>query len=136
MKRKFRLGDVPFKLLLEGLLKTIIGVSIIAIYLYVDTRPTAKYLDKCKIELSKKRILTRGCIYEVRGKYRSIYYRFMANGLQYEGWSKDYNLDGIPEEGDSIDIYYSEKDPELNLTVKYYEWQMKRHPLKNQKTSE
>lgn len=124
-KKKYKLKELPFKLLLKGTLKSIILIVIFGVYEYIDSRPTVKYLETCKSEFSKKRVRARGCIYKVRSKRLSLYYKFLANGLEYEGWSKYSNHDGIPEEGDSIDIYYSEKDPELNLTISYYNWIIK-----------
>ncbi|MBQ2224674.1 MAG: hypothetical protein II422_01780, partial [Prevotella sp.] len=51
------------------------------------------------------------------GDGKQLYdYDFIVNGVKFSGKSRYSHLNPpYPQEGDSIDVYYDEKDPNINL---------------------
>ena len=57
----------------------------------------------------------------IKATRRTFVYNFTVNGQQYEGYSKNYKKQRLPNIGDSIWVYYKEEDPNVNLWVGLFE---------------
>ena len=79
------------------------------------------YPERRKIKEYRKQLITRHCvtkayIYQVTNNTNTFYYTFTINDVEYSGMSRFSHLNPpYPREGDSIEIYYSEVDPNVNL---------------------
>jgi hypothetical protein len=67
-------------------------------------------------ELSIEHQVARGYIDRVVNRGGKLYYVFTVDGVEYSGvsWYAPMNKP-YPQRGDSIDVYYSEADPRVNL---------------------
>ena len=55
-------------------------------------------------------------INDITHRDNTIYYEFVVDGIKYSGISRYSHLNPpYPEEGDSIEVYYSQTDPNVNL---------------------
>lgn len=93
-------------------LSLIVGAICIRIFIYPERAMIKEYRKK----LTNSHCVTKAYINSITYKGNTIYYEFVVNGIKYSGISR-YSLlnPPYPEEGDSIDVYYSEKDPNINL---------------------
>lgn len=93
-------------------LAIIVVVFLIRILVYPERAKIKEY----RKELSVSHSVTKAYIYSITNRKTKIYYEFIVNGVKYSGISR-YSLlnPPYPEIGDSIDVYYSEADPNVNL---------------------
>lgn len=69
-----------------------------------------------KINRLSKHETVKAYVFDKTGKdWKSIHYRFVVEGKEYYGESPCSNTQPYPDEGDSIEVYYDAKDPDLNL---------------------
>ena len=112
-KRKFREKLFRFgEYLLHGIGYVLMGILAAYITSYSEVRRYREY----RVILKREHKTIKAYVYSGHSKSRTIYYRFDLNDTTYTGQSYYTTLGGIwPEEGDSINVYYSEKNPEINL---------------------
>ena len=79
------------------------------------------YPERAKIKEYRKKLVNNHCVTKayinaITHRDNTIYYNFIVDGIKYSGISR-YSLlnPPYPREGDSIEVYYSEKDPNINL---------------------
>lgn len=66
--------------------------------------------------LTMSHSVTKAYIYHVTNNTNTFYYIFTIDGVEYSGISRYSHLNPpYPREGDSIEVYYSETDPNVNL---------------------
>ena len=107
MKKK-ELWDFVWRFALTMLLV----VVFIRIFIYPERAMIKEYRKK----LVNNHCVTKAYIYDDSPRDNTIYYEFVVNGMKYSGISR-YSLlaPPYPEKGDSIEVYYSEDDPTINL---------------------
>ncbi len=100
-------------------LSLILVVIIFRIFIYPERAMIKEYREK----LTNNHCITRGYIYAENPRYITIYYEFFVDGIKYSGISRYSHLNTpYPQKGDSIDVYYDEKDPNINLwSGEFYE---------------
>jgi hypothetical protein len=100
-------------------LSLILVVIFILIFVYPERAMIKEYREK----LTNSHCITRGYINDITHRDNTIYYEFVVDGIKYSGISRYCLLDQpYPQEGDSIDVYYDEKDPNINLwSGEFYE---------------
>lgn len=93
-------------------LTIIVVVILIRILLYPERAIIKEYREK----LVKNHSVTMAYINAITHRDNTIYYEFIVNGIKYSGISR-YSLlkPPYPEKGDSIEVYYSDDDPNVNL---------------------
>ena len=94
------------------------GLGLLLLFLIVrfTIYPERARIKEYREELSIEHQVARGYINRVVNKGNTIYYVFTVDGVEYSGISR-YSLmeKPYPHKGDSIDVYYSEADPHVNL---------------------
>ena len=67
-------------------------------------------------KLINSHCVTKAYINATNPRDNTIYFEFVVNGIKYSGISR-YSLlkPPYPEKGDSIEVYYSDDDPNINL---------------------
>ena len=107
MKKK-ELWDLVWRFALTLLL---VIVSIRILY-YPERARIEDYRDK----LSISHRVTKGYINAITYRKNLIDYNFIVNGVKYSGKSRYSLLEPpYPEKGDSIEVYYKDDDPNVNL---------------------
>ena len=93
-------------------LTIVLVIFLIRILVYPERAKIKEY----RKELTTSHSVTKAYIYSITNRKTKIYYEFIVNGVKYSGISR-YSLlnPPYPEIGDSIDVYYSEADPNVNL---------------------
>ena len=89
------------------------------IFVYPERAMIKEYREK----LTNNHCVTRGYINDITHRDNTIYYEFVVDGIKYSGISR-YSLlnPPYPQDGDSIDVYYDKKDPNINLwSGEFYE---------------
>ena len=114
------MGKLKFKekirLYASLLLYLICSLLLGALVMYILEYPEKKRVQEFRKELKREHKTIRAYVYWTNDSRCTIYYRFKLNGTTYKGKSGYIRLGGIwPERGDSINVYYSEKNPEINL---------------------
>lgn len=94
------------------------ALSLLLLFLIVRFMiyPERAKIKEYREELSIDHQVARGYIDRIVHKDNTIYYVFTVDGVEYSGVSR-YSLSDkpYPQKGDSIDVYYSEADPHVNL---------------------
>ena len=93
-------------------LTIVLVIFLIRILVYPERAKIKEY----RKELTTSHSVTKAYIYSITNRKTKIYYEFIVNGVKYSGISR-YSLlnPPYPNKGDSIDVYYSEADPNVNL---------------------
>lgn len=93
-------------------LSIIVVIFFIRIFIYPERAMIKEYRKK----LINSHCVTKAFINATNPRDNTIYYEFVVNGIEYSGISR-YSLlnPPYPETGDSIEVYYSETDPNVNL---------------------
>lgn len=95
-------------------------IAIIAIYiLYYPARRKQK---EYRQELLEGHKTIRAYVYRRIGKHNTIEYSFSINNKTYVGESRYRQSDPYPDEGDSIEVFYKENKPEINLWSGCFDW--------------
>ncbi len=93
-------------------LSIIVVIFFIRIFIYPERAMIKEYRKK----LTNNHCVAKAYIYDDNPRDVKIYYRFVVNGIKYSGISHYSHLNPpYPREGDSIEVYYSEDDPNVNL---------------------
>ena len=95
------------------------GLGLLLLFLIVRFMiyPERARMKEYREELSIDHQVARGFINRSVHKDHTFYYIFTVDGVEYSGVSR-YSLmkdKPYPQKGDSIDVYYSEADPHVNL---------------------
>lgn len=94
------------------------GLGILLLFLIIRfmVYPERAKIKEYREELSIEHQVARGYINRIVHKDHTIYYIFAVDGVEYSGFSR-YSLSDkpYPEKCDSIDVFYSEADPKVNL---------------------
>lgn len=93
-------------------LSIIVVIFFIRIFIYPERAMIKEYRKK----LANSHCVTKAFINATNPRDNTIYYEFVVNGNKYSGISR-YSLSNspYPREGDSIEVYYCENDPNVNL---------------------
>ena len=101
---------------LLSILRFLAGIVIVFIMIYVVDYPERKKNKEYREQLETNHKVIRAYINAENPRRNTIYYVFVVNGVEYSGVSRYPNLNPpYPREGDSIDVYYSAEDPNVNL---------------------
>ena len=94
------------------ILTIIVVVFLIRILIYPERTMIKEYRKK----LTNSHCVTKAYINAINPSNNTIYYEFLVKGIKYSGISR-YSLlkPPYPEKGDSIEVYYSEDAPTINL---------------------
>jgi hypothetical protein len=100
-------------------LSIIVAVIFIRVLIYPELVKMEDYRER----LNTSHRIAKGRINSVIHRKVLIYYDFIVNGVKFSGKSRYSHLNPpYPQEGDSIDVYYDEKDPNINLwSREFYE---------------
>ena len=94
------------------------GLGLLLLFLIVrfTIYPERAKIKEYREELSMEHQVARGYINRIAHRDNKIYYVFTVDGVEYSGVSR-YSLSDkpYPQKGDSIDVYYSDADPNVNL---------------------
>ncbi|WP_028903599.1 hypothetical protein [Prevotella sp. P6B4] len=94
------------------ILAIIVVIVLIRILVYPERTKINEYRERLSISHS----VTKASINSITHRKTKIFYEFMVNGVKYSGISRYTLLNPpYPQKGDSIDVYYSEDDPNVNL---------------------
>ncbi len=93
-------------------LSIILAIFFCRVFIYPERAMIKEYRKK----LINNHCVTKAYINAITHRDNTIYYDFVVDGIKYSGISR-YSLlnPPYPEKGDSIEVYYSEKDPNINL---------------------
>ena len=89
---------------------------ILVLVLFHILHPERAMIKEYRKKLVNNHCVTKAYINADNPSSNTIYYVFIVDGIKYSGISR-YSLlnPPYPEKGDSIEVYYSEKDPNINL---------------------
>ncbi len=97
-------------------------MAFVLVLKYIIDYPQSSRYKEYRSELIKNHKTTKAYVYRVTNvKKHRVYYRFTINSVTYTGDSKFSIREYYPEEGDSIYVYYNEKDPNINLWKNFCE---------------
>ena len=101
-----------WKFVWRFVLTLILVVFLIRIFVYPERAKINEYREI----LSNNHCVTKAYINDITHRKNTIYYEFVIDGIKYSGVSR-YSLlnPPYPEKGDSIEVYYSKTDPNVNL---------------------
>lgn len=101
---------------LDSVWRYVMTIVVTVIFIRIFVYPERAMIKDYREKLTNSHCVTKAYINSITYKGNTIYYEFVVNGIKYSGISR-YSLlnPPYPEEGDSIDVYYSEKDPNINL---------------------
>ena len=89
---------------------------ILVLVLFHILHPERAMIKEYRKKLVNNHCVTKAYIYFDNPRDVKICYRFVVDGVKYSGISRYSHLNPpYPREGDSIEVYYSEKDPNINL---------------------
>ena len=93
-----------------------LGILLLFLIFRFMIYPERARMMEYREELSIDHQVARGYINRSVHKDNTFYYVFTVDGVEYSGVSR-YSLmeKPYPQKGDSIDVYYSEADPHVNL---------------------
>ena len=101
---------------LDSVWRYVMTIVVTVIFIRIFVYPERAMIKDYREKLTNNHCITRGYIYAENPRANKIFYDFVVDGIKYSGISR-YSLlnPPYPEEGDSIEVYYSEKDPNINL---------------------
>jgi len=101
----------------KGAWKIALGLLLLFLIVRFMVYPERAKIKEYREELSIEHQEARGYINRIVHKDNTIYYVFTVNGIEYSGVSRYSLMEDrpYPQKGDSIDVYYSEADPNVNL---------------------
>lgn len=91
------------------------GVGKFALVLFVLCFVSHMHWSNVKKHLTEKHETIKGYVYNEKGRWSEIQYRFTVNGKDYCGKSKYNRMRPYPHKGDSIVVYYDADDPDMNM---------------------
>lgn len=96
--------------------RIILTIVIAVIAIFILYYPEKSRYEEYRNELSIKHKVVTAYVYGSNPKKNKILYRFTINGETYKGQSR-YRQTQSPKPaiGDSIEVYYKEENPEVNL---------------------
>jgi len=104
------------KNLLKYILKSALAIIMVILIIRVMIYPERAKIKKYRKELTIRHATTKAYVNGITHRDNTIYYEFNVNNVKYFGISRYSLLDTpYPEEGDSIEVYYNEEDPNVNL---------------------
>ncbi len=103
------------KVLFGNFIRCVLGLLFIILLIYV-LYPERRMIKEYREQLTTTHSVTKAHIYHVTNNTNTFYYTFTIHGVEYSGTSQYSHLNPpYPREGDSIEVYYSETDPNVNL---------------------
>ena len=83
---------------------------------FVTEYPARSKIKEYREKLKTNHSVTKAYVNQVVNRGNTIYYVFKIDGVKYSGFSR-YSLMNppYPDVGDSIEVYYDESDPNVNL---------------------
>lgn len=102
--------------LLDFTWRYVLTIVLVIFLIRILVYPERAKIKEYRKELTTSHSVTKAYIYNINYSDNKILYEFIVNGVKYSGISR-YSLlnPPYPEIGDSIDVYYSEADPNVNL---------------------
>ena len=93
-----------------------LGILLLFLIFRFVIYPEYARMKEYREELSIEHQVARGYINRVVNKGGKLHYVFTVDGVEYSGVSRYAPMNKpYPQKGDSIDVYYSEADPRVNL---------------------
>ena len=101
---------------LDSVWRYVMTIVVTVIFIRIFVYPERAMIKDYREKLTNNHCITRGYIYADNPRAVTIYYEFVVDGIKYSGISRFSHLNPpYPRDGDSIDVYYDEKDPNINL---------------------
>ena len=101
---------------LDSVWRYVMTIVVTVIFIRIFVYPERAMIKEYREKLTNNHCVTRGYINDITHRDNTIYYEFVVDGIKYSGISR-YSLlnPPYPQDGDSIDVYYDKKDPNINL---------------------
>ena len=116
MKKKKTGNYMSTKYAIDFVWRYVLTIIMVIIFIRIFIYPERAMIKEYRKKLINSHCVTKAYINATNPRDNMIYYEFMVNGIKYSGISR-YSLlkPPYPEKGDSIEVYYKDDDPNVNL---------------------
>lgn len=116
MMKKKTSSYITKKFIFDFVWRYVLTIIVVIVFIRIFIYPERAMIKEYRKKLTNSHCVTKAYIYDDNPRDVKIYYRFVVNGIKYSGISHYSHLNPpYPREGDSIEVYYCENDPNVNL---------------------
>ena len=116
MMKKKTSSYITKKFIFDFVWRYVLTIIVVIVFIRIFIYPERAMIKEYRKKLANSHCVTKAFINATNPRDNTIYYEFVVNGNKYSGISR-YSLSNspYPREGDSIEVYYCENDPNVNL---------------------